>query len=312
MRVLVVGCGSIGQRHIRNLRDLGHDVVGWDTNPSVQKFVGIHSKEPNWSVDACLICTPPDSHLSYLQQAIDRGVPVFVEKPLSDSLVGVSEVLQESKDKGIPIQVGYNLRFHPSLVWVKEHLNDIGTTLAFYAHFGQYFPDWRPSQDYRISYSTTTGILLEASHEFDYSRWLLGEPEVLSSHSFNTHTVGFLAEDIADAQLMFPNGVIGNISLNCIEREYSRWCKVVGTVGTIWWDYRDFCASLQRSGLAPVGMVATKDANSMYVAEIKSFLQCVRTGEKPLVSGEDGLAVLRIVAECRTYANRHIRSRPGS
>ncbi len=305
MRILVIGIGSIGRRHITNLKSLGHKVLAWDASiparESIHKELGIQVGFPvlgAWDkVDCCLICTPPDSHLYYATRAVEQGIPVFIEKPISDTLIGVDTLLQLAKSKGVPLQVGYNLRFHSGLQQLKQHIGDIGTPLAFQSHFGQYFPDWRPEQDHKLSYSTKLGILLESSHEFDYARWLLGEAVVMNSHVRNTGTVDFQAEDLADVQLLFNGSIPGSIHLNCIERTYSRWCNVIGSEGTMLWNYQG------EAGASFLGKTArfygVPAPTNMYKEEISSFLKCVTDGTTPEVTGEDGLAALKLVLDAK-------------
>src|SRR5712692_4201615 len=98
MQILVIGCGSIGERHIRNLRSLGLSDIGavdplatrldtvarnYDVRPHCSLQAGLEKKP-----DAVLVCTPPHSHISVAQQAIAAGCHVFIEKPLSDTLEG--------------------------------------------------------------------------------------------------------------------------------------------------------------------------------------------------------------------------------
>jgi len=299
VKILVVGCGSIGRRHIGNLLRLGYEVVVWDTDIKAvltcDKLYDVkRANLDKESFYAVFICTPPDSHLEYMKYAIARRLPIFVEKPISDTEEGVAEVLEQARS--LPIQVGYNLRFHPGLRCLKSLLPQIGRPLHFQAYFGQYFPDWRPDSDYLNSYTTKLGIILEASHELDYARWLLGEVEVTQCSWVNSGTVGFVAEDIADIQLLFTQGTLGHIHLNAVERGYSRWCKVIGTLGTIQWNFEPPFVGLTLASETQKIDVHLRD---MYVSEVRSFLYAIQTGSLVEVTGQDGLRVLQLALKAK-------------
>ena len=299
MKLLVVGCGSIGRRHTQNLLHFGNIVVVWDNDDKAieecsNRFGVRQGGLDKEAFDAVFICTPPNSHLEYMSRAIARRIPIFVEKPISDTEEGVAEVLEQAGS--LPIQVGYNLRFHPGLRCLKSLLPQIGRPLHFQAYFGQYFPDWRPDIDHRNSYTTKLGIILEASHELDYARWLLGEMEVVGCSWGNTGTVDFVAEDIADIQVLFSNGCQGYIHLNAVECGYSRWCKIIGSLGTLQWNYKHSYIELLLPSELRMVDVHLKD---MYSAEVWSFLNVVRLGRPPEVTGEDGLRALQLALKAK-------------
>ena len=253
IKVLVAGSGSIGRRHMRNLRSLGvSQIAACDPDPerlapmiaelSIQPFAEFEHALETFAPDAVLICTPPSFHLAQARQAIAAGVHVFIEKPLSHSMDGVRALLNDAGESGRVLQVGYNLRFHPAIRKLKQIVeeNTIGRILWARAEIGQYLPDWRPWQDYRQSYTARRelggGIILDASHELDYLLWFFGEPlEVLCMAS----TVSQLAvnvEDSASLLLRFASGCHADLHLDFVQRVPSRSCKLVGEEGTAIWE----------------------------------------------------------------------------
>lgn len=314
---LVVGCGSIGQRHIRNLRKLGiHDIAAFDSDPEqLDQVTHEHAVIPCSSLEAGLVslpevtvvCTPPHLHTVNCQKAVEAGSHVFIEKPIANSLDGLAQLLQSAALRKRILYVGYNLRFNAGLRKMKELLDHgaIGRALVIRAEAGQYLPDWRPAQDYRNGYivnaATGGGILLDASHELDYVRWLGGEVETAYCVADHLSTLEMETEDTAAITLRLQENVLAEIHLDCIQRGYTRNCKVIGEEGTLFWDFKTGVRLLnadkhwQEFPLAP-------DPNEMYVEEMSHFLACVRGEAEPLVDGATGKRVLEIALAARKSA----------
>lgn len=312
--VLVVGCGSIGQRHIRNLRGLGiESVLAFD--PVGERMAAARESGgiPCETLDAGLarrpiavvICTPPDLHVAGAKAALEAGVDVLVEKPIASGIDGVRELVELAESSGRILYVGYNLRFHAGLRKLKALLDSgaIGRLLILRAEFGQYLPDWRPDRDYRQGYNAQASmggsIILDASHEIDYVRWLAGEISAVYALAAKLSDLEIDAEDTALLTLRFANGVAGQIQLDCVQRNYSRACKLVGTEGTLTWNFeegvRAYSSESRRWQIFPL----LPDSNEMYLEEMRHFLACARGETNPLVSGADGKRVLEIALAAR-------------
>lgn len=325
MKVLVAGSGSIGRRHMRNLRSLGvSEIAACDPDPErlapmvdelkIDPYSDFEQSLHVIRPDAVLICTPPSFHLTQARRAIAAGAHVFIEKPLSHSMEGVKALLGEARASSRAVQVGYNLRFHPAIRKLKQIVeeNTIGRILWTRAEVGQYLPDWRPWQDYRQSYTARRelggGIILDASHELDYLLWFFGEPiEVLCMAS----TVSQLAvnvEDSASLMLRFASGSHADLHLDFVQRVPSRSCKLVGEEGTAIWEDGD-AASVRvlRPAKEPEYFRYDFDDNEMYVAELKQFLVCIETGQSPLVNAEQAAQVLEWALAARAAAERTIK-----
>ena len=326
LKVLVAGSGSIGRRHMRNLRSLGiSELAGCDPDPErlapmvaeleIHPFGAFETAMEAFRPDAILICTPPSFHLEQARQGVAMGAHVFIEKPLSHSMEGVKALIGEARASGRVLQVGYNLRFHPPIRKLKQIVdeNTIGRILWTRAEVGQYLPDWRPWQDYRQSYTARRelggGIILDASHEIDYLLWFFGEPiEVLCMAS----TVSQLAvnvEDSASLLLRFPSGAHADLHLDFVQRVPSRSCKLVGEEGTaIWEDGEATKVRVVRPDKQAEDFRFDFDDNEMYVAEVKQFLDCIETGQSPLVNAEHAAQVLRWALAARTAAETNAGS----
>jgi predicted dehydrogenase len=249
---------------------------------------------------AVIICTPPHLHLPLAEQTVESGAHLFVEKPLALSLAGIDNLLGAAQQKNLVFMVGYNLRFDPGLQRMKELIDAgrIGRLVALQAEFGQYLPDWRPAEDYRKGYNARSsmggGIILDASHEVDYLRWLGGDVESVFAMAAQLGNLQIDVEDIASITLRFSSGAIGHAHLDSLQRSYSRYCKAVGTDGTVIWN-PDQNVKLYSSNSREWKLYDFRtDPNDSYVQELTHFAACIKNGNRPLVSGHDGRQALAI------------------
>jgi len=226
-----------------------------------------------------------------------------MEKPISNSMVGVDALLATCRERRVSLMVGYVLRFYTPLRVVKQAIVDglIGRVLSFRADAGQYLPDWREESDYRKTVSARRdlggGAVLELSHELDYARWLFGEVETVMATLGNLGGLGIDVEDTAEIILEFENGIIGSVHLDMVQRVPTRMCRIVGTEGTLLWDgvTHNVCMYTARTrewiDLHPKTPV---DRNEMYMSELRHFFRSIQ-GEVPCEpSGEDGKRALEI------------------
>jgi predicted dehydrogenase len=318
LTVLVVGTGSIGLRHARNLRALGHRVLAWDTDPARREAARALGAAVAGSLDeglsagprAALICTPPAAHVEPARLALRAGLDLFVEKPLAEALAPAQALVEEAERRGRLLAVGMNLRFLPSLRRVKALLEDgrIGRVLAASAWFGAYLPSWRPGQDYRQGYAVSRaqggGVLLDAIHELDYLVWLLGEPVEAFCTAGHVSGLAGDTEDLAEVTLRYGDGALAQVHLDYLRRAYRRDLEVLGEDGLVTWDYPTRSVRLTLAGgeTQVLGGEGDPPEEDMYVEEIRHFVRCLSGAERPWVDGRAGLASLRLVDAARASA----------
>jgi predicted dehydrogenase len=318
MRFLVVGCGSIGERHVRNLISLGErDILVHDSDrkrmEEIRRKYGVDVRRelgPSLDeVDALLVCTPPVTHVPLAKMALDAGLNVFVEKPLSHTMDGVDEIVKTAKRRGLVLAVGYNFRFHPGMRKVKEKLESglIGRVMWGRAIVGQYLPDWRPWQDYRKSYTARRGmgggIILDGSHELDYMRWLMGEVNSVLCFAGKLSSLEVNVEDSADILMRHEGGRVSNVHMDFIRRDYLRVCEIVGEEGTVRWSFPSGTVELYSARTKRWRMVyAGCDPNEMYVREMRCFIRCIQGKKAPLVDGEEGRKTLKVALAAKKSA----------
>lgn len=322
-RFLVVGCGSIGKRHIANLRLLGiDDIIVFDNDASrAAETAALHAVHPALSMDeawqrrpdVCLITVPTALHLALARQAAERGCHLFIEKPLSHSWQGVEELLASVAQRRLVTMVGCNMRFHPGLREVKRLLAEaaVGRVISARVEVGQYLPDWHPLEDYRRGYSARRelggGVILDAIHELDYLRWFCGPVADAVCLAGKMSQLEIDTEDIAALLLRFRNGIIGEVHLDYVQRAYRRTCQIVGEEGTIHWD---FSARQVRWYSARTRQWNQYDdppdweVNRMYLDEMEHFLACLAGAAEPEVDVIQAAEVLRIALAAKQSAQQ--------
>ena len=322
-RVLVVGCGSIGQRHLANLRRLGvEEIYAMDVREERRREVAekftvsvFESLEKAWTCDphVVLVTVPTSLHVPVALEAAFRRCHLFIEKPLSNTHAEIGQLLGVARQNELVTLVACNLRFHPGLRRIKQLLTEgaIGTPIALRAEVGQYLPDWHPAEDYRRSYSAHRelggGVILDAIHEMDCARWLLGEVSAAACMAGKLSQLEIDTEDTAAILLQFESGALGEVHLDYVQRAYSRTCQVIGEEGTLHWDYT---AGLVRwfSARKKTWSVYTNpdgwQPNQMYLDEMSHFFRCLRGEEEPAVSVFEGARVLEIALAAKEANHR--------
>ncbi len=306
-KILIIGAGSIGRRHAANLATLGTDVSLFDVN---QELLNTVCAENNWDpihdldfaldrnqYDALIICTPTHLHIPYAQKAVDAGMCIFVEKPLSHTMMGVENLIATIKRKGLIGMAGFNLRFEPGLQYIKQRLDPDRVAFA-HVESGSYLPGWRPGTDYTKGYSANKsmggGIILDDVHEIDYACWLFGYPESVLS-TFGTYGgLDIDVEDVADMHLHYPDKIV-TIHSDYLQRRYTRICKICFRDGySTEWVFGDHVTEYTEAGENTYLYGNRFKPNDMYLEEMRCFLSCVENGTPPESTLENAAKILRI------------------
>lgn len=274
-------------------------------------FSAIEDGLAEFHPDVVLVCTPPVCHVAQAIQALRAGAQVFIEKPLSDRVVGLEELREEASMRGATVQVGYNLRFHPGIQTLKRLLEEgtAGRILWARAEVAQYLPDWRPWQDYRESYTSRRelggGIILDASHEIDLMLWLLGPPRELTCMAGRVSELDVTVEDCATIVMRLQSGAQADIHMDFVQRTATRSCVLAGEHAGLEWDYARTEVRILRPEVAPEFIKFEFEANQMYLAELEYFLSRVNRGETNNQTLADAELTLRVaLAALRSAAEK--------
>ncbi|MFP3903005.1 MAG: Gfo/Idh/MocA family protein [Armatimonadota bacterium] len=310
-KLLVVGCGSIGERHIRCLKHV-NDVQITPCDPRqgrLQEMQQLYGTQPGIAdyseadlseFDAVLICTPTYLHIPQSLRAIETGCHLFVEKPISVDMEGVEDLIAGAEEADLVIQVGYVLRHHPLIRRARQLIDEgaIGIVQMADIWAGSYIPDARPEYAslYWAKSSTGGGVLYNASHELDLINWLVGPVTQVSCFA-ELYTLD-VDEDVNDAavmSLLTENNAI--VSFNCadMQRNYKRGGQIIGSDGTIEYSYDESRVSLYRADDETwIHEERTFERDHFYINQMRNFCAAIHGYEKPAVDIYDGRLALAV------------------
>jgi len=311
----VLGLGSIGLRHARNLLALGAAVTGFDPDPARRALLeqaggaATDSRETALGAgEAVVVATPSGQHADDLAAAVASGRHVFVEKPLAHRDTGLDAVLAQAGRNGLVVFAAFMLRYHPVVERLRALLgeNAIGTVYAMRAIYGSWLPGWRPQQDYRTGYAAdpvTGGVIHDVVHEIDLACHLLGPAAVASCVAGRSGLLELASEDMADLVLRHATGAVTNLHLDYLARPAVREGTLLGQDGTLDYDlnrrtlrWRDAAGSLRED------TVYEGSWDDDYLTEMAHFLACLDGGATPRCDGIEALAVLTTTLAARAMA----------
>lgn len=312
MKFLFTGLGSIGKRHLRNLKSLGfNDIIAYKTKKhnaaEIEKEFGIKifyqlDKALDQKPDVAFITNPTSLHTQTALEVAKRGCHIFMEKPLDCSFENVDELEALINEKSLVFFIAYNFRFAPHLKLAKKFLEGgkIGRVVSARAQVGQYLPDWHPREDYQIGYygrrDLGGGPILTLIHEIDYLYWLFGDAKEVFCFSDKLTDLEIDTDDTVEILLRFSNGVLGEIHLDYVQRYSTRSMQIIGDKGTILWDFNNKTLNLFTAGTGKWKSFESKDYNynEMYIEELKNFLGCVKNHRRPKTDFNVAKASLQI------------------
>ena len=306
MKFLICGVGSIGERHIRNLINLGFDdiILFRKRNNPLRTIKNIF---PTYSTlkecldqkpDIAIICNPTHLHIETALQCAKANCNIFIEKPLSHNLERCDELTITLKKHNKIAMVGYMMRYHPCVLKMQKWINegDIGKVVSVRSIWGEYLPDWHPWEDYRKTYAAVRnmggGPALTLSHELDLAIWLFGKVNKVVGMSNYNSNLEIDTEHAIDILLSFKNGITGNIHLDYLHKPAKRTTEVVGTEGRIEFDYYSNRVILYTHNdiNGEVYSVDDKfDRNDLFISEIKEFIDSVKFGKLSPISLKESL-----------------------
>lgn len=312
MKILIAGMGSAGRRHLKNLIALGEeDLILYRTGKSTLPEDELASfdaesdleKALSCRPDAVVVSNPTALHLQVAIPAVEAGCHLFIEKPISHSFAGVEQLQEMITQRGLIGYVGFQFRFHPGMQLIRQALEQgrIGRPVSAHAHYGEYLPGWHPWEDYRLSYSARSdlggGVVLTLCHPFDYLRWCFGDVRSVYAQVRRNDELQIEVEDTADVLLDFHSGVLGSVHLDYLQQPPSHKLEIIGTRGTIRWDYEAGTTQIYEVGVGEWevhALPAGYERNDLFQDEMRNFL-CTLSGEVPPVSTfSDGVENLRI------------------
>ncbi|PIQ82332.1 MAG: oxidoreductase [Candidatus Omnitrophica bacterium CG11_big_fil_rev_8_21_14_0_20_64_10] len=328
-KLLLVGLGAAGQRHLRNFRTLlpagtqflayrsgqGRTPVLDDRMQPVPggRLEGVRSFDSLEAAlrekpEAAVIANPTRFHLPAALACARAGCHLLIEKPLSDSLEGLPELAEVVARQGRVATVGYPFRFHPGIRRVRDWLKAgrIGRLLEARLENGEYLPAWHAYEDYRTGYAARRdlggGALLTQIHELDLALWLFGMPSRLFAVGGRSGELELDVEDTVSALMEIPQGgrpLPVQMHLDYLQKRPVRRLEILGSGGRIRWDYpANETVLLPDTGGPERIRHDGFERNQMFLAEARDFLEAIGGGA-PAVSLEEGIRGVAVALQLR-------------
>jgi len=328
MKILMVGLGGIGQRHVRNLRFLmGSDVeiiaYRYRNNPQVltdqlrvepggmliEKYAIRVYDNIDRAIDekpnAVFVCNPSSLHIPVALKAAQVGCNLFIEKPLSHNLEQVEELINIVESQNAKAVVGYQMRFHPCLLHLHSLMlvQGVGKIIAVRVEVGDYLPGWHTYEDYRQMYAAREdlggGVILTQIHELDYIYWLFGLPTRVFSMGGHLSSLDIKVEDTVDIlmECVVDNRPVPvSVHLDFVQRPSKRVCEIIGDAGKIIVDISGL--TLQKfdalGNLSEAVSYEGFDRNQLFIDELKYYFEYLQGNEGPVVTIQEAAQSLRI------------------
>jgi predicted dehydrogenase len=314
-KFLIAGLGSIGRRHLRNLvasdeTDLvllrshhstmpDDELAGYPVETDLRQALERHHP------DAVIVSNPTAFHLDVAIPAAEAGCSILLEKPISHSVERM-DVLQEAVARTkARILMGFQLRFHPCLARARQlvEAGRLGRILSAHVQFSEHLPAWHPWEDYRRGYAARAdlggGVLLTQCHSLDYLPWLVGKVNSVWGSLAKLSDLDLQVEDTAEISIRFEDGSLGSLHIDYAQEPPSHRIEIGGTLGRVECDlqsgtmrFYDVSVRDWEEHRVPDGW----ERNSMFVEEIRHFLDVVSGKARPACTLEDGVQVMRLIA----------------
>jgi predicted dehydrogenase len=332
VRICLIGAGRAAQVHANSLVNHvpgGELAAVVDSDPGVlnetadrfgvkARYASLAEALEGDDFEAVVITTPTFTHAELAIRAAEAEKHVFLEKPMALNLAECDAILQASEQNRILLQLGFMRRFDPDFVAAAALIQagDIGQPMLIKSltHGPGLPPPW--ARDL----ATSNGMLAEVnSHDWDCTRWLMGsdfERVYVEVANFKSEARGVTSEHFYDNALVnirFQNGGLGSISGVCpCDYGYDARVEIVGEkgilqIGELKGQAVVVCTDRDRGLVTPIFRTWPQRFASAYIREMEHFVECIRTGEQPIASGEDGRwAVAGVLAGTKSFLEERV------
>ncbi len=288
-KVLLIGFGSIGQKHYKILKDLINiKNIKILTSQKKIKNVLINFEDIKlYNPDIIIIASTTDKHFQHLKyvNSILKNKIILVEKPLFHKPLNLKKIQNK-------IFVGYNLRFHPIIQFVKKIINK-NKILSSEIHCSSYLPDWRNRPlKFTSSYSKklSGGILNELSHEIDYACYLYGNLSKINVLTKKNSNLNINSADYANINLKSLDGAMININLNYYSKLTKRFIILDTNKLSLYADLINGFVSIKNNNGKTSKKLFLIDKDFTYKEQLKALL---RKDFRLLCQYKDGLETVK-------------------
>ena len=309
-RVLVVGAGSIGERHIRCFLATGRCEVSFvEVNATLRETIATRYAVRGFATldagiatgpEIAVVATPAHMHIEMATKLAEVGIHLLLEKPLAISEAGVARLISLARERNLVAGVAYVYRSHPVLIDMRNAIasGKFGPPVQIVVVAGQHFPTYRPA--YREIYyrdrATGGGAIQDAlTHLINAGEWLVGPVTRLVADAAHQVLPGVEVEDTVHILTRHGN-VLGSYSLNQHQAPNETSITVICERGTVRFEVHGNRWRWMTSpgGEWQDGLVQPLERDELFTRQANLFLEAVEGKQPPTCSLEDGLQTLRV------------------
>jgi UDP-N-acetylglucosamine 3-dehydrogenase len=312
-RVAVIGAGAMGRNHLRVLNDLESVELVGVADADVQtaqraarryriaSYTDYKTLLDKEKPQAVVVAVPTVMHREVALEAIGRGMHVLVEKPIAFTVVEAEEIIEAARRARVILTVGHIERYNPAIVELYKRLREAELGRVFQMHARRLGPFPPRVRD--------VGVVIDlATHDVDIMRYLSGS-EVNRVYAETARRIHTDHEDLLSGLVRFEDNSIGVLDINWLTPTKIRELMITGEKGMFHVNYltqdlyfyennyvkTDWDTISNIVGVSEGDMVRLRiDKTEPLRVELDRFVRAVQGEEVSLVSGEDGLAALRI------------------
>lgn len=311
MHILIVGAGSIGQRHLRNFLKIdGVRCSVVETNPETLKRISFeyplqktftdYHLAPLDKIDGVVICIPTHLHIPAASYFVERGVNILLEKPLSMTLQGVEDLQLLLERKNIIFSVAYTLRSDPMYRELRDRIlaGEAGFIGLVRFYVGQFWPRMRNGFPPEYARSRVTGggaIPDHLIHIINFLEWCFGPPAAISASHWNLGLPDIVTEDTASVILKFGSGTIAQLGICLFQQDNTMEFQFIGKKSTI-----QLCSEKDFIEIFDVcnntwerGAVRRSDRDKVFMFQAQHFLDCIRGESLPRCTFVEAVQTLK-------------------
>lgn len=322
--ILILGCGSVGKRHASNLNSLGCGISIYDPREDrrgelaaqtavVSEYANLKHALADNSLDGVVVASPTKFHTEQTILALEKGLPVLLEKPPAMSLAGVEDMIQVMGKTDGSVLLGYTWRWWPPLGRVRQLLesNRIGRILHVQFHMSAHLADWHPWEPYQDFFMSSAeqggGALLDESHWIDLMLWFFGKPASLYGQVEKNSNLEIESDDNVDVVVNYSDGKRITVHLDLYGRPHEKFIRIIGEKGTIHWSANPNRVSTAQSPEQEwVHEEFSFDRNDMFIGVAEEFLMMLHGGVAKTCGLEDGLRVMEVIEAVRQSHDKKI------
>ena len=318
--ILIVGSGSVGRRHARNLAALGcriscmdprqdrRDELAGET-PVIGAHASMNDALNGGRIDGVVVGSPTSFHVEQSTAALKAGLPVLLEKPVAMGLneaEALSRTVAEVSNGADRLLMGYTWRWWPPLARVRELVAEgaIGRLLHVQFHMSAHLADWHPWERYQDFFMASRalggGALLDESHWIDLMLWLIGRPDWVMGEVGRISGLEIETDDNVDMLAGFSGGPRVTLHLDLYGRPHEKSIRFEGSEGTLLWSDDPNRIAIGRGPAKEWQEETFKDErNDMFMAVAKEFLDMVSGAPPRTCTIEDGVEAMRVIEALR-------------